>query len=411
MTTAGFPGKLQIQTVDSCNYLCPMCPYPEQAPEPGRVQQLPEALFRRLIEEVRGAERTVKLCLMLQNEPFLDRRFFDFLEYAHDAVDAITSISTVTNGSLLDEAQLDRLAAYERVYLTISINATDRERYRRIHGRDFWDRIHGRLTRWAGPRERVRLSFVLDADSVEEARRFQTYWRGLGYNTRLMPINSRVDSADVARVHDLDDAYGHCHYPVDTLNVLVDGTVILCCNDWRHEQRFGDLKRQTIAEVWNAPALERRRRAAIEGTLREFPMCRGCDYPIRSSQRLKLEAMVADLPARAPVAAGRVLPHVTHVRLSSGESRSVVVFDVDPGRGTVGLLFEGPPPGDVTGALELVIGHSGAFNFGSLEPIWCRGTLRMGEARDGVAPAEMALDRSSDEFRFLPWYHADWVPA
>ena len=34
MTTAGFPGKLQIQTVDSCNYLCPMCPYPEQAPEP-----------------------------------------------------------------------------------------------------------------------------------------------------------------------------------------------------------------------------------------------------------------------------------------------------------------------------------------------------------------------------------------
>jgi hypothetical protein len=140
-------------------------------------------------------------------------------------------------------------------------------------------------------------------------------------------------------------------------------------------------------------------------------MCRGCDYPIRSSQRVRLEAMVADLPAPAPVASGRITPHVTHVRLSSGESRSVVVFDVDPSRGTVGLLFEGPPPEEPAGALQLVIGHSGAFNFGSLEPIWCRGTLRLGQARGGVAPAEMDLDRNSDAFRFLPWYYADWAPA
>jgi hypothetical protein len=408
--TADFPSKIQIQTVNRCNYLCPMCPYPELAPETDGAQ-LSEALYRRLIDEVRAAGRKIKLCLMLQNEPFLDKRFFELLDYAHRADDAVTSISTVTNGSLLDDEKLDRLAAYERVFLTISINATDRERYLRIHGRDFWDRVHGRLARWTGPRGRVRVSFVLDADSVADARRFQAYWQALGYNTRLMPINSRTGSADVARVHDMDESYGHCHYPVDTLNVLLDGTVILCCNDWRHEQRFGNLTHQTISDVWNGPELRRLRRAAIEGTLREFALCRGCDYPMRSSQRMRLEAMVAERPSPAPVGPGRVTPHLTQLRLADGRTTPAMVWNVDPGGGTVSLLLADAGAGDSAASLQLVIGHHGAFVFGALEPVWCRGTLRALAARDGVRPAQIELDPSCDEFRFLPWYYADWASA
>jgi hypothetical protein len=49
-----FPSKIQIQTADRCNYLCPMCPYPELSPE-GAGAFLPEALYRRLIGEVRAA--------------------------------------------------------------------------------------------------------------------------------------------------------------------------------------------------------------------------------------------------------------------------------------------------------------------------------------------------------------------
>jgi Radical SAM superfamily/Iron-sulfur cluster-binding domain len=406
-----FPSKIQIQTADRCNYLCPMCPYPELSPDRPALQ-LPEPLFRRLIDEVRTAKRKVKLCLMLQNEPFLDKRFLDFLDYAHGADDAVLSVSTVTNGSVLTDDLLDRLLAYERFHLTISVNATERERYQRIHGRDFWDRIHTRLMGWSGPRQRVRLSFVLDRSSIEEARAFQSYWRDAGYGTRLVPINSRTEeAAPVDRVHVVEEDFGHCHYPVDTLNVLVDGRVILCCNDWRHDTTYGDLSRQTIAEVWNGPQLTRMRDAAIAGRLRESPMCRGCDYPIRSTQRLQLEGLVSGRPVPAPLVSGGVTPHPSRLRLAGGEVVPVLVWKLDPLRGTAGLLMQGlPPAGAVPAALEFVIGHHRDFNFGSLEPMWCPGELRGGEAVADMHSAELRLDRDAEEFRFLPWYEADWAP-
>jgi hypothetical protein len=407
----GFPSKIQIQTVDRCNYLCPMCPYPETAAG-GRPTQLPVELFHRLIEEVRAAGRKVKLCLMLQNEPFLDPRFMELLAYAHAAEDAVGTISTVTNGSVLGEAQLDALMAYERLLLTISVNATDRARYLQIHGRDFWDRVHGRLAAWGGPRARVRLSFVLDATSVAQAKAFREYWQGLGYATRLTPINSRAGSLDVARVHVVEEEFRHCHYPVDTLNVLADGSVILCCNDWRHQQRFGDLRRQTIAEVWNAPALTSLRAAAIEGRLGDSAPCRGCDYPVRSSQRLHLEALVGGESVPAPVPGIPFATHRTTVRLGARRT-TALVWNLDPERGAASLLLAAAPDRTPCDAgLELRIGHSGAFDFGSLATVCCPGTLRTSGTLAGSTAAEIELDRSAEEFRFFRWYCADWaVPS
>lgn len=413
---AGFPSKIQIQTINRCNYACPMCPYPEVTAQEGRVQ-LDGDLFRRLIEEVREAGRQVKLCLMLQNEPFLDRRFVDFLGYAHRAEDAVSSISTVSNGSVLSEELLDTLMRFDRFYLTLSVNSTDRERYYKVHGRDLWERIHTLLTGWGGRRERIRLSFVLSGDAVEEGRAFQRYWQGLGYATRMMPIFARVDTMTVdSPVHGIDAAYGHCHYPVDTLTTLADGSVILCCNDWLHGERFGNLYHSSISEVWNGPELARLRDAAIRGSLREHPMCSRCDYPIRSSQRVRLEVLLAGSAAWPSPA---VLPHAVHeaaIRIGLGAPPlPVLVWNLDREAGVIEAfaaqsLASLPEPA----WFEMRIGHCGAFNFGSLEPVWCPArvlpkSLDIGVA--GAAPLRIELDRQSAEFRFFPWYCADWATA
>jgi radical SAM family protein/iron-sulfur cluster protein len=408
-----FPSKLQIQTVNRCNYTCPMCPYPDVTAREAKVA-LDGDLFRRLIDEVRAAGRRVKLCLMLQNEPLLDRRFLEFLDHAHRAEDCVTSISTVTNGSVLTRELLDELMRYERFYLTISVNATDRERYAHIHGRDLWDRVHELLSTWQGGRHRVRLSFVLDAGALDEGRAFQRYWRELGYGLRFVPIFARVDTMSVeAPVHAIDLDYGHCHYPVDTLNVLADGSVILCCNDWLHSERFGNLHQATIAEVWNSSRLRQVRRAAIAGTLRDGALCRSCDYPIRSSQRLLLEALLE--PSGSPAAETlSIAPHRGWIRAGTGQPPlQVLVADVDPAAGAV-LAFASTETGEVPPDIlfRLAIAEWGAFNFGSLDPVWCPGKARRLDFDSGVpgaVPLRLELDRSAEEFQFFPWYCADWA--
>ena len=407
-----FPSKIQIQTVNRCNYLCPMCPYPEVTAQEDKTQ-IDSELFERLIDEVRQAGRQVKLCLMLQNEPLLDRRFVDFLDLAHRSEDAVSSISTVSNGSVLSEELLDTLMAYDRFYLTISVNSTDRERYQAVHGRDLWPRVHRLLSGWQGRRERIRLSFVLSSDALDEGREFQRFWGDLGYATRLVPIFARVDTMTVdSPVHEIDEDYGHCHYPVDTLTVLADGGVVMCCNDWLHTQRLGDLRNQSIAEVWRSEDRRRLQRAALEGTLRDEAMCARCDYPIRSSQRLRLEALIADDAPTDPAAGLPTTPHSASLRAAEGHEIPLLVWNLDEAAGTVSAFaasdrLDWPE----SGLFEMRIGHCGTFNFGSLESVWCPveiDPLTDSLGVEGSQAVRLRLDLDSEESRFFTWYCADW---
>jgi MoaA/NifB/PqqE/SkfB family radical SAM enzyme len=413
-----YPRKIQIQTIDLCNYRCPMCPYP--ALSEGRVPtRMRPDLFTRIITDVREAGRRVRLCLMLQNEPLLDPGVYDLIEEANAAQDAIISVSTVTNGSALTSRKLTRLVGFERLQLTVSVNANEAGRYRAVHGVDSWDRVHDLLATWEGPRDRVRLSFVMDSASVEEARRFVARWTEAGYATRLVPIMSRAGTVPVeAGRRPVVDDFDHCHYPVDTLNVLTDGTVILCCNDWEHHETFGNVGESTIAEVWNGPALTRIRHAALDGRIRDASSaCRGCDYPMRSAVRMQLEKL-GSTDTSVMETTLDVVDHVTELRLPEGGTVPVVVFAIDAGTGTVtcaadaaerwvGELKDGGPC-----ELCIRIAHGERFSFGSLEPTWCPGQVwPAGRAEgDDLAVLRIHLDRESEAFRLLPWYSADWRP-
>lgn len=411
-----FPRKIQVQTINLCNYACRMCPYP--ALSDLKAERLDRGLFSRIIQDVRAAGRRVSLCLMLQNEPLLDKRFAEMVAEAHEASDAITDISTVTNGSALTPALLTLLMNYPRFGLTVSINATEREQYRQIHGVDLLDKVTSLLRAWPGPRERIRLSFVADAESVSKARAFQEEWRPHKYRTRLVPLLARAGAMEVGRDRRLvyDDSYSFCHYPMDTLNVIADGRVILCCQDWKHATTYGNLKEATISEVWNAPALKRLREAALRGSLREeVEMCAGCDYPMRSSMRLALEAMFSE--SREVTGKFPVVEHGSLLRLKSeGGDMRVMVCDIDAAAGVVQALVSASDPclaalASDGGAAFRIGGLEGeAFSFGSMTPVWCpvSSVELQSVSQMPLVALRICLDPSAEAFQLLPWYRAEW---
>lgn len=74
-----------------------------------------------------------------------------------------------------------------------------------------------------------------------------------------------------------DRAQGkRCAKPFRELSVRWDGTVAVCCNDWRGEYQCGDLTKQTLEQVWNGTAFKAARRKLYHG-LRDFGPCAGCD--------------------------------------------------------------------------------------------------------------------------------------
>ena len=401
-----FPTKVQIQTISLCNYACSMCPYPETSVGKD-TQRLELGVFESILAQIEQQDRSVMLCLMLQNEPLLDKRFLALVEQANRCA-KVGSISTVTNGSPLSHELLDELVGYEKFRLTISINAVSRPRYLAVHGRDRFDRVRDLLETWEGARERVTLSCVATAEADSEALPFVEYWRTRGYPTRSIPVKNRASERERTHaVHEQDESFGYCTYPVDTMTILADGRVIPCCQDWSGQASFGNVTETPMHEIWNGESFRAFREAAISGEIRRYAGCRDCDHPIRSASAAQLERSL-DPGCRPPIRQiGAFASHAARLRIGGAETQ-VVVVGID-GPGALRVMLEGPTDAESSVEVALPIaysrGHEGLT-------IRCKGTLvRDGERPDRgrYVPHRLTLDRSDPSFRFWSWYRDDWT--
>ncbi|NUO08529.1 MAG: SPASM domain-containing protein [Candidatus Brocadia sp.] len=51
-----------------------------------------------------------------------------------------------------------------------------------------------------------------------------------------------------------------------------------CCANYQGKGIIGDLKENTLAEIWQGNILQKLRRAHLEGRYDEVPLCSKCDF-------------------------------------------------------------------------------------------------------------------------------------
>jgi radical SAM protein with 4Fe4S-binding SPASM domain len=74
-----------------------------------------------------------------------------------------------------------------------------------------------------------------------------------------------------------DSATGkRCAKPFREMSIRWDGSVAVCCNDWRGEYQCGNVAQLTLEQVWQSQAMQSARRKLYHGQ-RDFGPCNGCD--------------------------------------------------------------------------------------------------------------------------------------
>lgn len=68
-----------------------------------------------------------------------------------------------------------------------------------------------------------------------------------------------------------------CHHPFRQIAIRVDGSVAICCNDWRGEYVCGNVLTEGIEKIWQGPAFGAAREMLYHGK-REMGPCVGCDH-------------------------------------------------------------------------------------------------------------------------------------
>jgi len=67
-----------------------------------------------------------------------------------------------------------------------------------------------------------------------------------------------------------------CAKPFRELSVRWDGTIAVCCNDWRGKYRCGDLNKRKLNDIWQGEEFVAARKKLYHG-MRDFSPCEGCD--------------------------------------------------------------------------------------------------------------------------------------
>ena len=280
------PRLVSIETFSKCNAACEFCPYPSLERIGAR---LPTETVLRIIDELATFDPMPRqLNFSRVNEPFLDNRLLDFMDYAAEKLRP-TNLVLFTNGQPLTDKTVDRLNAVPTFKkLTVSFNEHLKKRYERVMKISYpltrrrLDSLHRRAEagelRFQVVLSRVGSSTQADFDYLDWCARYyprfavQSYARFAWLGTEDEKV--RVPTPEIG-----------CNQWF-SLNILADGRDAFCSNDGFGRSRT--IADHSLLDLYNEPLKRRLREGAL--LRRDVAGCRDCPHGMPSLATTKVDA-------------------------------------------------------------------------------------------------------------------------
>jgi radical SAM protein with 4Fe4S-binding SPASM domain len=271
---SALPVEYIVETTAKCNIYCPMCPR-ETHPQPK--EDMDEAVFRKLITESAGTAEHMMLIGL--GEPLLDPRIFDRIHYcSQHGISALIS----TNGTLLDAQAAARLLDSPLSHITLSFDGFSKETFEFYRKGARFERVRENFLRFCQMKHERRSRLQITVQMVRmdgnrhEEEAFRRFWRS-------------VPGVDLIRVKDDETnvlasptaartGARRCHYLWrGAMYVKHNGDVYPCCQSYMLDgSPVGNIRRQSLREIFNGEAMRRMRRLHAEGRAGEIDICSRC---------------------------------------------------------------------------------------------------------------------------------------
>ena len=270
------PDIVQIESTNLCNAKCVFCPRDEMHRRQGVMEF---DLFRKIVDECAELGIT-HVRVHNYGEPFLDKQLVEKVRYAKGR--GIREVGMISNGSLITEELAQGMIDAGLDAINISVDASGKEVFESTRLNLEYDVVIRnvetlvRLRNAAGKRRpKLILSFVRQNNSADE-QQFIEHWRKVADKIHITDLHNWAGTLNAT-----SDVNFPCYRMWQTFTVLWDGRVSLCCADFDGRHILGDLRTQSIAQVWNGPAYLEVRRQHLESGGPEI--CRSCDLPKKDS--------------------------------------------------------------------------------------------------------------------------------
>ena len=278
-----FPAVILIENTNCCNAQCVMCPRDTLTRKRGFMAF---GLFEKIMKELSGPRRKTVVHLHGFGEPLLDNLLPEKIKLAKACGIAHTYI--VTNASLLFPETSRKIIEAGLDKVKISFYGTDEDSYRATMRRLDFNVSLQNIKAFLRIRKELKkktpqliLQYLPQEENGFRTEAFQALWRSLPDKFAGDCINiSSLDNFGGGRSYNIVEKkiVSVCFYPWSALSVLWDGRAVTCCVDYKGVQGVGDLKSQSITEIWNGPVLSAIRKNFGKLDYRGFPTCLRCDW-------------------------------------------------------------------------------------------------------------------------------------
>ena len=248
-------------------------------------------IYKKAIDDLSEFNTNIKtLKLYKDGEPLVNKKFAEMVSYAK-ASHCVNIIETTTNGSLLTPQLTDKIidAGLDRINISVyGMSTEDFHQFSRAK-LDFDEfvnnirylyrnrgncKVHIKTTFGISKRETIDEfyhTFGSYCDTID-VENISPFWPGYDFNPKY-----DLQLSDVS-------TFGHplkeklvCPYIFYALAVNSDGRVDLCSCDWTHNYIIGDVRKQSLKDIWNSRQLYDERVLQLSGQRMNHPLCSQCN--------------------------------------------------------------------------------------------------------------------------------------
>ncbi len=275
-----FPEIVLVDATTRCNLACTHCPNSALTQHDGFLGDMDIGLYHKIVDEV-AVHPDTWFRPLNSGEPLLRRDMPAMIRYAKER--GIRNVGITTNGTLLTAAMRRQLIEAGLDHLEVSLDAATAETYARVRHACLFDQVINNTLGYiedakrAGDARQVIVSFVAQAANHHEIGPFVKFWTGKAdavYIRDYHQHNNLVSPERRLYTHPFQ--YRHpCPYVFERVVINYEGKIRFCCADWETRHSLGDLRDQSLEEIWQGESYRELRAQHITGTF-DHPFCFHC---------------------------------------------------------------------------------------------------------------------------------------
>lgn len=273
-----FPTHLFIESTSACNFQCQMCPRTHGNTLIGNMDF---ALFKKIIDEAKQYGPR-NFCLHLFGEPLLAPQIIEMIKYIKES-DPRNAILLTTNGALLTSEKSEALVKHRLDKISISFTSPDKKTYFEKTGMDKLEETEKNIeqliaikkkNKSKGPLIFVRM--IIDQETESQTGEFINKWRKKDVILEIRDMHNYGGNIKESLVKKNKKRYP-CYHLWLSPAVHWNGDVSVCCTDYERKLVLGNVKNQTIHQIWAGPKIKHYRQLHLRGKYNEMSLCGDCD--------------------------------------------------------------------------------------------------------------------------------------